>query len=208
MNHYEIVLLIHPDQSDEVPAMVERYRELVEKSGGKVHRFEDWGRRQLAYAINKVHKAHYLLLNIEVTGPVLDELGSLFRFSDAVLRNLVVKCDEANTEESPMAKSKEEAERASQRASERSREREERDSARKEETNSTESTKPTESTPEEGKISTESTESTPVAVTADAPVTDAPEPATGDAVSDSDEPASADPEQDATAEMDEPTETT
>lgn len=115
MKHYEIVLLVHPDQSDQVPSMMERYRELIESHQGTLHRFEDWGRRQLAYAIRKVHKAHYLLLNIEIPGPVLTELESLFRFNDAVLRSLVVALDEAVTEPSPMARSKEEGEQGSRR---------------------------------------------------------------------------------------------
>ncbi|MCS6946815.1 MAG: 30S ribosomal protein S6, partial [Steroidobacteraceae bacterium] len=89
MRHYEIVVLVHPDQSEQVPAMVERYRGLIAQGGGQVHRFEDWGRRQLAYPIQKVHKAHYLLFNIEVDQKVLAELTGAFRFSDAVLRHLV-----------------------------------------------------------------------------------------------------------------------
>lgn len=107
MRHYEIVLLIHPDQSEQVPAMVERYTALIKNSGGTIHRFEDWGRRQLAYSINKLHKAHYILLNIECGQKVLDELEHSFRFNDAVLRNLVVRCDEAITEPSVVLKAKE-----------------------------------------------------------------------------------------------------
>ena len=108
MRHYEIVFMVHPDQSDQVQAMVDRYRALIEENGGKVHRFEDWGRRQLAYPINKIHKAHYLLLNIETDQKTLGELTGAFRFSDAVLRHLVVKMDEAVTEPSPMARAAEE----------------------------------------------------------------------------------------------------
>lgn len=108
MRHYEIVFLVHPDQSEQVPAMVERYRTAIESKEGKIHRLEDWGRRQLAYPINKIHKAHYVLMNIECSQDVLDELESLFRFNDAVIRNLVIKCDEAITDQSPLAKSKEE----------------------------------------------------------------------------------------------------
>jgi len=108
MRHYEIVFLVHPDQSEQVPAMVERYRSTIEAKDGKIHRLEDWGRRQLAYPINKIHKAHYVLMNIECSQDVLDELESLFRFNDAVIRNLVIKCDEAITDQSPLAKSKEE----------------------------------------------------------------------------------------------------
>jgi small subunit ribosomal protein S6 len=103
MRHYEIVFLVHPDQSEQVPAMVERYQGMVTGSGGTVHRTEDWGRRQLAHPITKVHKAHYVLLNVECDFPVVEEIKSAFRFNDAVLRNLVMSCDEAVTEASPMA---------------------------------------------------------------------------------------------------------
>ena len=102
MNHYEIVLLFHPDQSEQVPAMLERYTNTVTEAGGSVHRFEDWGRRQLAYPINDLHKAHYILWNIECSVAVLDELTTTFRFNDAVLRNMVIKRDEAVTEISPV----------------------------------------------------------------------------------------------------------
>ncbi|MBK8640488.1 MAG: 30S ribosomal protein S6 [Chromatiaceae bacterium] len=108
MRHYEIVFLVHPSQSEQVPAMVERYRASIEKSGGKIHRYEDWGRRQLAYPINKIHKAHYILMNVECDQPTLDELESAFRFNDAVLRNLILIRDAAVTEPSPLAKSEEE----------------------------------------------------------------------------------------------------
>jgi small subunit ribosomal protein S6 len=108
VRHYEIVFLVHPDQSEQVPAMVERYRSLIEGNGGQIHRHEDWGRRQLAYQINKVHKAHYVLLNVECDKPTLDELVSMFRFNDAVLRHMVISRDEAATEPSPMAKATEE----------------------------------------------------------------------------------------------------
>ncbi|MFK7886185.1 MAG: 30S ribosomal protein S6 [Gammaproteobacteria bacterium] len=111
MRHYEIVFLVHPDQSEQVPAMVERYRGMIEKGEGQVHRYEDWGRRQLAHAINKVHKAHYVLLNVEAKQETIDELVSAFRFNDAVLRNMVMRVDGAVTEPSPMAKSKEEEKR-------------------------------------------------------------------------------------------------
>ncbi|HKK06490.1 MAG TPA: 30S ribosomal protein S6 [Gammaproteobacteria bacterium] len=110
MRHYEIVFLVHPDQSEQVPAMVERYRSSIESSGGKIHRLEDWGRRQLAYPINKVHKAHYVLMNIECGQDALDELESAFRFNDAVIRHLTLVRDEATTEPSPLAKGKEERE--------------------------------------------------------------------------------------------------
>ncbi len=103
MRHYEIVFLVHPDQSEQVPAMVERYQGMVTESGGQIHRTEDWGRRQLAHPINKIHKAHYLLLNVECEFNVIEELKGAFRFNDAVLRHLVISRDEAVTEASPMA---------------------------------------------------------------------------------------------------------
>jgi len=108
MKHYEIVFLVHPDQSEQVPAMIERYRSTIEAADGKIHRLEDWGRRQLAYPINKIHKAHYVLMNIECTGETMNELESAFRFNDAVIRNLILLMKEAVTEASPLAKSREE----------------------------------------------------------------------------------------------------
>ena len=108
MRYYEIVFLVHPDQSEQVPAMIERYRSMVEGGGGRIHRLEDWGRRQLAYPIHKVHKAHYVLMNIECNQVTLDEINSAFRFNDAVIRNLVIARHKADTEASPLAKSKEE----------------------------------------------------------------------------------------------------
>ena len=111
MKHYEIVFLVHPDQSEQVPSMLERYQSIVKEAKGTVHRVEDWGRRQLAYPINKLHKAHYILLNIECTTKILDELTNIFRFNDAVLRHLVVKQEEAMTKPSPMMKEKEYEER-------------------------------------------------------------------------------------------------
>ena len=105
MRHYEIVFLVHPDQSEQVAAMVERYKSMIESGGGKIHREEDWGRRILAYPINKILKAHYVLMNIETTQQTLDELVSAFRFNDAVLRHMVIVCKEAVTEPSPMMKS-------------------------------------------------------------------------------------------------------
>ena len=107
MRHYEIVLLVHPDQSEQVPGMLERYRSLVETNGGKVHRSEDWGRLQLAYTIDKLHKAHYLMINIECDAATLEELESIFRFNDAILRHLTVRKDEAETEPSIMMQRKE-----------------------------------------------------------------------------------------------------
>lgn len=102
MRHYEVVLLVHPDQSEQVPAMLERYRALIEQSGGSIHRLEDWGRRQLAYLINKVHKAHYICLNIECNQETVDELDNAFYYNDAVLRSMFVKKNEAITEPSVM----------------------------------------------------------------------------------------------------------
>jgi len=104
--HYEIVFLVHPDQSEQVPAMIERYKTLIENGNGKIHRLEDWGRRQLAYPIQKLVKAHYVLMNVEINQVVLDELSENFRFNDAVLRNLIIKRDEADTEPSFIMKSK------------------------------------------------------------------------------------------------------
>ncbi len=108
MRHYEIVFLVHPDQSEQVPAMIERYQSMIEKDGGRVHRLEDWGRRQLAFTINKVHKAHYVLMNVECRKDNLDEIENAFRFSDAVLRSLVLVRDHAISDPSPMMKEVEE----------------------------------------------------------------------------------------------------
>ncbi len=112
MRHYEVVFLVHPDQSEQVPAMIDRYRSIIEGGQGRIHRLEDWGRRQLAYPINKVHKAHYVLLNIECALETLRELESAFKFSDAVLRSLVIKRDEAVTTPSALAKENQEAAKA------------------------------------------------------------------------------------------------
>lgn len=108
MRHYEIVFLVHPDQSEQVPAMIERYRGTIEGDGGAIHRLEDWGRRQLAYPIQKLHKAHYVLMNIECTTAVLEEINSAFRFNDAVIRSMVINRKEAETEPSLLAKRPEE----------------------------------------------------------------------------------------------------
>ena len=108
MRHYEIVFLVHPDQSEQVPAMIERYKTLIENGNGKVHRLEDWGRRQLAYPIENLVKAHYVLLNIEAGQDVLNELVEGFRFNDAILRHLVMRRDEAETEQSLIMKNKDE----------------------------------------------------------------------------------------------------
>ena len=107
MRHYEIVFMVHPDQSEQVPGMIERYTGSVKEAGGQVHRLEDWGRRQLAYPINKLHKAHYVLMNVEAPQQVIDELETTFRYNDAVLRSLVIHTKHAVTEASPMVKAKE-----------------------------------------------------------------------------------------------------
>ncbi len=104
MRHYEIVYLVHPDQSEQVTAMADRYKGVIEQGGGTVHRYEDWGRRQLAYPINKIHKAHYIMMNVEVSQETLDEIENLFRFNDAIIRNLVLKTKGAETEPSIMMK--------------------------------------------------------------------------------------------------------
>lgn len=104
MRHYEVVFIVHPDQSEQVPAMIERYKTLVTSQGGNIHRLEDWGRRQLAYPIQKVHKAHYVLMNIEAGKDTLAELENSFKFNDAVLRHLTIKMDKAVTAPSPMMK--------------------------------------------------------------------------------------------------------
>jgi small subunit ribosomal protein S6 len=109
MRHYEVVFLVHPDQSEQVPAMLERYKGMITAGSGVIHRLEDWGRRQLAYPIAKVHKAHYVLLNVECDSKTLNELTGAFRFSDAVLRHLVIKMDKAVSEASPMARGEENA---------------------------------------------------------------------------------------------------
>lgn len=107
MRHYEIVFMVHPDQSEQVPGMIERYSAAITGAEGKIHRLEDWGRRQLAYAINNVHKAHYVLMNVECSAKALAELEDNFRYNDAVIRNLVMRRDEAVTEQSEMLKAEE-----------------------------------------------------------------------------------------------------
>ncbi|WP_269533800.1 30S ribosomal protein S6 [Chitinimonas sp. BJYL2] len=104
MRHYEIVFIVHPDQSEQVPAMIERYKTMITNDGGKIHRLEDWGRRQMAYPIQKMHKAHYVLMNVEIGQGTLDELEHAFKFNDAVLRHLTLKTERAITEASPMMK--------------------------------------------------------------------------------------------------------
>lgn len=108
MRHYEIVFLVHPDQSEQVPGMIERYTQAVTRDGGKIHRLEDWGRRQLAHLIDKVHKAHYVLMNVETSSDVIQELETTFRFNDAILRHLIIRRDEAVTEESPIMRTERE----------------------------------------------------------------------------------------------------
>ena len=108
MRHYEIVFMVHPDQSEQVPGMIERYATTIQKDGGQVHRLEDWGRRQLSYPINKIHKAHYVLMNVEASNDALDELTTTFRYNDAVIRNLVIRRDEPVTEESFIMKAEKE----------------------------------------------------------------------------------------------------
>jgi small subunit ribosomal protein S6 len=119
MRHYEIVFMVHPDQSEQVGGMIERYTKMIKDSGGAVHRLEDWGRRQLSYPINKIHKAHYVLMNIECGQEVLDELTSIFRYNDAIIRNLVISRDEAVTEMSHIQKAENENRERKARASQR-----------------------------------------------------------------------------------------
>ena len=106
MRHYEIVFMVHPDQSEQVPGMIERYSDVIKSAGGQIHRLEDWGRRQLAYPINKLHKAHYVLMNIEAPQSVIDELETSFRYNDVVIRNMIMRTKDAVTEASPMAAAK------------------------------------------------------------------------------------------------------
>jgi len=117
MRHYEIVFLVHPDQSEQVPAMIDRYKATVQSNGGTVHRLEDWGRRQLAYSINKIHKAHYVLMNVECDLAARDEIETAFKFNDAVLRSLILKRDAAVTDMSALAKAKNEEDAAEKKSS-------------------------------------------------------------------------------------------
>mgnify|MGYP006279383445 FL=1 len=132
MRHYEIVFMVHPDQSDQVPAMIERYRGIIESAQGTVHRLEDWGRRQLAYPIKKLVKAHYVLMNVETDQDALAELEEAFKFNDAVLRHMTIRCDEAYTEASPMMQERESERRPRRRDDDNKRE-ERRDSDKKSE---------------------------------------------------------------------------
>ncbi|AMC34338.1 30S ribosomal protein S6 [Iodobacter sp. LRB] len=104
MRHYEIVFIVHPDQSEQVPAMIDRYKTLITNGGGAIHRLEDWGRRQLAYPIQKIHKAHYVMMNVEISQLILDELEHAFKFNDAVLRHITLRTEHAVVEASPMMK--------------------------------------------------------------------------------------------------------
>ena len=119
MRHYEIVFMVHPDQSEQVPGMIERYSKLITKDGGCVHRLEDWGRRQLAYPIAKVHKAHYILMNVEASNAAMDELTTTFRYNDAIIRNLVIRRDESVVGESPIMKAEKESRERKSRHEER-----------------------------------------------------------------------------------------
>ena len=142
MNHYEIIFLVHPDQSAQVPAMIERYSEVITKNGGKIDRLEDLGRRQLAYTINKVHKAHYILMNVTCDYDAIAEIENLFRFNDAVIRNLIQKVDKVETQTSALLKAKAEKDKRQSRSEERY---EKRAAAAKQ---AQEATKPAEATEE------------------------------------------------------------
>ena len=142
MRHYEICFLVHPDQSEQVPAMLERYRSMIEEKKGSIHRLEDWGRRQLAYPVAKLHKAHYVLMNIECDNDTLEELEGVFRFNDAVLRHLTVRRQDATTEQSEILKAKEEKDRSSRDHSDRRRP--SSDDRKKETPKAPEETKPVE----------------------------------------------------------------
>ncbi|GAC13662.1 30S ribosomal protein S6 [Aliiglaciecola lipolytica] len=132
MRHYEIVFMVHPDQSEQVPGMIERYTGIITNDGGTIHRLEDWGRRQLAYPIEKLHKAHYVLINAEATAEAIEELETAFRFNDIILRNLVMRTKGAVTEQSPMAKEERRDDRRDDRRSERTEKQEEAPAAAEE----------------------------------------------------------------------------
>lgn len=131
MRHYEIVFMVHPDQSEQVPGMIERYTGIIKNDGGTIHRLEDWGRRQLAYPIEKLHKAHYVLINAEASAEAIEELETAFRFNDIVLRNLVMRTKGPVTEQSPMAKEERREERRDDRRGDRQDKREEKPAAEK-----------------------------------------------------------------------------
>lgn len=151
MRHYEVVFLVHPDQSEQVSPMVDRYRAMIESGGGRIHRLEDWGRRQLAYQINKIHKAHYVLMNIECGLDTLNELTSAFRFNDAVIRNLVMSRNEAVTDPSPLAKSRDERDEDSESDNERQPRQRERYSDKSERHRDDEKSESGEEVPKSGK---------------------------------------------------------
>jgi small subunit ribosomal protein S6 len=115
MRHYEIIFMVHPDQSEQVPGMIERYSNIIKEAEGTIHRLEDWGRRQLAYPIEKLHKAHYVLMNIEAPASVIEELETSFRYNDAVLRNMIMRANNAVTEASPLVKKDDRREERSER---------------------------------------------------------------------------------------------
>ena len=131
MRHYEIVFMVHPDQSEQVPVMIERYSNTIKKDGGQVRRLEDWGRGQLAYPINKIHKAHYVLMNVEASNEAMDELTTTFRYNDAVIRNLVIRRDEAVSDESFIMKAEKESRERKSRYEERQAAEAKRESAEK-----------------------------------------------------------------------------
>lgn len=176
MRHYEVCFLVHPDQSEQVPAMLERYRGLIEGKGGHIHRLEDWGRRQLAFSIVKLHKAHYVLMNIECDSATLAELEGAFRFNDAVLRHLTVRRQAAVEEQSPILKAKEEKDRVS-------REREERRGSRDDEARPAKAPPPAAEAPAEAAPEPEAEEATEAPAeaeaTAEAPVEAEAAPETG-----------------------------
>jgi len=175
MRHYEICFLVHPDQSEQVPAMLERYRSMIEEKGGSIHRLEDWGRRQLAYPVAKLHKAHYVLMNIESDNETLEELEGLFRFNDAVLRHLTIRRQSAVIEQSEMLKAKEEKDRSSRDHTDRRRSSSEGDS--KESAEKTDAAAETEAVAETAVADTASEEAVveaPVEAVAEEAVVEAP----------------------------------
>ena len=175
MRHYEICFLVHPDQSEQVPAMLERYRSMIEEKGGSIHRLEDWGRRQLAYPVAKLHKAHYVLMNIESDNETLEELEGLFRFNDAVLRHLTIRRQSAVIEQSEMLKAKEEKDRSSRDHTDRRRSSSEGDS--KESAKKTDAAAETEAVAETAVADTASEEAVveaPVEAVAEEAVVEAP----------------------------------
>ena len=184
MRHYEVVFLVHPDQSEQVTAMVDRYRSIIEGTGGSIHRLEDWGRRQMAYPILKVHKAHYVLMNIECDADTLEQLTSAFRFNDAVLRNLVITRDGPVVEPSPIAQAKDEQ---SERDEERNRRPPNRDNADAANASASDAQQ---GTPEEAPVT--ETAQAPTAESQEAPATETAElPATETEAAESDEPEDA-----------------